>query len=563
MANDTIKGFQTTSGQKQYDYYSLANRPEVAELDENGKVLSSQLPSYVDDVIEAASKDSFPTTGEAGKIYMAIDTNLSYRWSGSAYVEISPSLALGENATTAHRGDHGKAAYDHSQIKEGNPHGTTKAHLGLDKVENKSSADIIKEIDFPVDSVNGKTGSVEISASDIGALPNTTAIPDSLSDLTSDSTHRTVTDAEKTAWNAKSNFSGNYNDLTNKPTIPSITGLATESYVNNIANAKVDKVNGKGLSTNDYTTAEKTKLSGIATGANKTVVDTKLSSSSTNPVQNKVVNTAISSLNSLVGDTKVSTQISNAINAIQHPVYTGDESVDTSAEIINADTLGGHPVSDFFTNGKLGNLTHSDVGAAPAGYGLGGVMGKLVNSWAELDELDGIGWFAMAGSLPTINIAGHIIDWGWGRNEPYLYNKSRQVLYVDAGIILERWKVNGQWGEWEWENPPMTLGVEYRTTERHQGKSVYKKIVKEQLANNTIILITLTSTDSSIVSPNNVIDIDIKLSPTDPSSILPYYGDGNRHLKNVYMYGNCLELHTSSEGNEVYTAYVTFKYVKD
>ena len=177
MANDTIKGFQTTSGQKQYDYYSLANRPEVAELDENGKVLSSQLPSYVDDVIEAASKNSFPTIGEAGKIYMAIDTNLSYRWSGSAYVEISPSLALGENAATAYRGDHGKAAYDHSQIKEGNPHGTTKTHLGLDKVENKSSADIIGEIDFPVDSVNGKTGAVKLSAFDVGALPNTTKIP--------------------------------------------------------------------------------------------------------------------------------------------------------------------------------------------------------------------------------------------------------------------------------------------------------------------------------------------------------------------------------------------------
>lgn len=76
---------------------------------------------------------------------------------------------------------------------------------------------------------------------------------------------------------------------------------------------KVDKVNGKGLSTNDYTTTEKNKLSGIATGATKTVVDTALSSSSTNPVQNKVVNTAISNLNTLVGDTAVSTQITNAV----------------------------------------------------------------------------------------------------------------------------------------------------------------------------------------------------------------------------------------------------------
>lgn len=57
--------------------------------------------------------------------------------------------------------------------------------------------------------------------------------------------------------------------------------------------SKVDSVDGKGLSTNDYTTAEKNKLAGIDTGANKTIVDSALSSTSTNPVQNKVVNTAL------------------------------------------------------------------------------------------------------------------------------------------------------------------------------------------------------------------------------------------------------------------------------
>ena len=71
------------------------------------------------------------------------------------------------------------------------------------------------------------------TASEVGALPNTTTIPTNLADLAEDSTHRVVTDAEKTAWSAKSNFSGNYNDLTNKPTIPSIDGLATTAYVDN------------------------------------------------------------------------------------------------------------------------------------------------------------------------------------------------------------------------------------------------------------------------------------------------------------------------------------------
>lgn len=69
------------------------------------------------------------------------------------------------------------------------------------------------------------------------------------------------------------------------------------NFATTVANqigTKVDKVNGKGLSTNDYTTAEKNKLSGIATGANKTTVDSALSTTSTNPVQNKVINTALS-----------------------------------------------------------------------------------------------------------------------------------------------------------------------------------------------------------------------------------------------------------------------------
>lgn len=99
-----------------------------AELDASGKVPSSQLPGFVDDVLEYANLASFPAPGESGKIYVALDTNLTYRWSGSAYVEISPSLALGETSATAYRGDRGKTAYDHSQTT-GNPHNTDVANL--------------------------------------------------------------------------------------------------------------------------------------------------------------------------------------------------------------------------------------------------------------------------------------------------------------------------------------------------------------------------------------------------------------------------------------------------
>lgn len=84
----------------------------IASLDESGLVPSSQLPSYVDDVLEFANQEAFPKSGETGKIYVAQDTNLTYRWSGSQYVEISKSLALGETSSTAYAGDKGKANRD-------------------------------------------------------------------------------------------------------------------------------------------------------------------------------------------------------------------------------------------------------------------------------------------------------------------------------------------------------------------------------------------------------------------------------------------------------------------
>lgn len=88
----------------------------VASLDASGRIPASQIPGGFDNIEEYDNLAAFPTTGEEGKIYVTKDTNLTYRWTGTQYVEISPSLALGETAKTAYRGDRGKIAYDHSQI---------------------------------------------------------------------------------------------------------------------------------------------------------------------------------------------------------------------------------------------------------------------------------------------------------------------------------------------------------------------------------------------------------------------------------------------------------------
>lgn len=127
----------------------------VATLNENGIIPSSQLPSYVDDVLEYESSAEFPVTGESGKIYVDLLTNKIYRWGGSDYVEISESLALGETSSTAYAGNKGKAT---------------------------------------TDAFNTHAANTDIH----------------------------VTAAKQAAWDAKSDFSGSYNDLTDKPTIPTV-----------------------------------------------------------------------------------------------------------------------------------------------------------------------------------------------------------------------------------------------------------------------------------------------------------------------------------------------------
>lgn len=90
----------------------LGDDSRFATLGSDGKVPASQLPSYVDDVVEYSAKANFPATGETGKIYVDLSTNKTYRWGGSAYVEISASLAIGRTAGTAFDGAAGKAVED-------------------------------------------------------------------------------------------------------------------------------------------------------------------------------------------------------------------------------------------------------------------------------------------------------------------------------------------------------------------------------------------------------------------------------------------------------------------
>lgn len=156
MPASDVYSWAKQSSKPSYTLGEVSGNLDVSRL--SGVIDAAHLPSYVDDVIEGyLNGGKFYTTksssgaysgeikAEAGKIYVDLSNNKTYRWSGSAYVVISETIALGTTHATAGYGDESRAAYNHS-TSTGNPHKTTKADLGLGSVENKSSATIRGEL---------------------------------------------------------------------------------------------------------------------------------------------------------------------------------------------------------------------------------------------------------------------------------------------------------------------------------------------------------------------------------------------------------------------------------
>lgn len=279
----------------------------VASLDNTGKVPSSQLPSYVDEIIEGYLnstdgkfyEDSAYTTeitGETGKIYVTKDTNKTYRWSGSAFVEISASLALGETSSTAFAGDRGKAIEDCvpsgasssnkfatandiptvgdaaakgvdtsisaaststdlptsqavASFVEGKGYVTTDTNTtyslsvgtgaDADKIVLTPSSGTADTITVPYASdagtVNGKTVAENVPS---GAVFTDTTY-ESKTAASGGSDVSLVTTGEKYTWNNKSDFSGAYADLSGKPTLGTASAL---DYTTSVTNGSSDLV---------------------------------------------------------------------------------------------------------------------------------------------------------------------------------------------------------------------------------------------------------------------------------------------------------------------------------
>lgn len=165
-----LMGTDNVSNMSKIDAAVAALQSAKADL-VDGLIPASQLPSYVDDVLEGTiSEDasSFTLTGasstctpETGKIYVDTGKNITYRWSGSLYVPIGSDLALGETESTAFRGDHGKEAYNHISRKD-NPHGVTAALVGLGFVDNTADMDkpISTATQAALDGINAQLGNI-------------------------------------------------------------------------------------------------------------------------------------------------------------------------------------------------------------------------------------------------------------------------------------------------------------------------------------------------------------------------------------------------------------------
>lgn len=229
-----------------------------------GTIPTGNLPSYVDDVIEADDYDALPPTGEAGKIYVDKETNKTYRWGGSAYVEISASLALGETSATAFRGDHGKVAYDHAQAKG------SEFATGLYKIATNAEGHVISATAV----AKGDITALGVPAQDTTYVDATT------------SNSGLMSAADKTKLNGIEDGANNYTHPTSAAGAKASGLYKVETDANGhvigAVNVVKSDITSLGIPAQDTTyvdatgsasglmsASDKTKLDGIEAGANK------------------------------------------------------------------------------------------------------------------------------------------------------------------------------------------------------------------------------------------------------------------------------------------------------
>lgn len=153
------------------------------------------------------------------------------------------------------------------------------------------------------------------------------------------------------------------------------------------------------------------------------------------------------------------------------PVSTAQAAAIADAKKAGTDAQGAIDTHVADKNNPHG-VTIAQIGAAPSGYGLG-TSGASTNN---LDNATASGWYYYS----TRNLTT-VLPTGFGNGVVEVINRAGtqviQKITDIQGWMVQRIYVSDSWGPWEWENPPMVAGVEYRTTERFEDKVVYTKAV--------------------------------------------------------------------------------------
>ena len=205
-------------------------------------------------------------------------------------------------------------------------------------------------------------------------------------------------------------------------------------------------------------------------------------------------------------------------------------------------------------------VTIEQIGAAPSGRGLGETVGKDV-SGADFNTITENGWYSFGGggsNMPTPDLGySHMLV--AARNSDNLTQFVFQSnVEVSKGTIIKRTKWNGVWGEWEWVNPPMVAGVEYRTTERYNGKPVYTQAVDfGKLPASAYKEVTFTNS-----SVEGVVELNFFVSYDGMYRSLERIG-GVADC-NVARFSDRSSLRvTTNQDLSMYNTIITVKYIKD
>lgn len=351
---------------------SVGTANGVVPLNSEGIIDSTYLPSYVDDVLDGTlnSTTSFtlvdeeePCTPESGKIYNDINTNKSYRWSGSAYVAMNDGVALGETESTAYRGDRGKIAYDHSQ----------SAHARTDATKTEASS---------------TNGNVKIDDAEVTIYthPSTTGNKHLPTGGTANQYLKNVSDGTG-EWASADSAPAEDSEalITSGAVYTAVAGL--DAQIDTKADANHTHADATASNSGMMTAEMVQKLNTIETGANNITVDASLNESSVNPVRNSAVYAALSGKSDTGHAHNVATESSNGFMSSEMVqklagISEGATNITVDAEMSSTST---NPAQNRVINEALGGKsdtshTHSVATSDTAGF----------MSTADRTKLDGI-----------------------------------------------------------------------------------------------------------------------------------------------------------------------------